>query len=215
MRYKLVCFDVDGTIIDDLTSIWATVHEKLAIDKERVARAMERFCKGEITFREWADHDINLWKEKGVTKRDLIDVVKKLQLMPGAREALIELKKRGCKLAVISGGLNIVLDYFIPDAGKFFDYIMINRLFFGEHGKITGIEPTDFEINKEEGLRKIAKKEGMSLGECVFVGDSDYDIEIAKVAGLSIGFNPHPGLARVCDVVVKKKDLGEILRYVE
>lgn len=217
MQYKLVCFDVDGTLVDELRYIWDIVHESLKIDREIVARGHARFNKGKMSFREWAEHDINLWIEKGTTKRDLIDVVKKLRLMPGAMETLTELKKKGYKLAVVSGGLNIVLDYFIPDAEKFFDYIMINRLFFDEHGNIIRIEPTEFgaDSHKIDGLLTIAKKEGISLEECVFVGDSDYDVEIAKGAGLSIGFIPHAKLERVCDVVIKKKDLREILRCIE
>ena len=217
MKYKLVCFDVDGTLIDEITYIWDLMHKSLAIDQGRVARATARFYRGEISFREWAEHDINLWIERGVTREDLIDVVKKLRLMKGAGEVLAELKGRGYRLAVISGGLNIALDYFIPDAEGFFDHVMINRLFFDGEGRITRIEPTEFgaDRHKIDGLRKIAKMEGITLEECVFVGDSDNDIEIAKGAGFSIGFNPHERLAQVCDAVVRKKDLREILRFIE
>jgi len=216
MKYKLVCFDVDGTLVDELKYIWGLMHEGLKIDMERVDKARERFFNGEITFREWAEHDINLWVERGVTKKDLIDVVKKLKLMPGAMETIHALKKKGYMLAIISGGLSIVLDYFMPNYEKLFDHIMINRLFFDKTGKISGIEPTEFGADnyKIDGLRSIAEKEGISLEECVFVGDSENDIEIAKGAGLSIGFNPNPKLAEVCDVIIKRKDLREILRYV-
>lgn len=217
MRYKLVCFDVDGTLIDELTYIWDIIHKGIGIDEEIVAKAMERFYNGEITSREWAEHDINLWVERGVTKGDLIDLVKKLKLMEGAMETLLELKRRGYKLAVISGGLDTVLNYFIPDAERLFDHIMINRLFFGMNGKITGIEPTEFGADgyKAEGLEKIARKEGIRLDECVFVGDSDNDIEVARKAGLGIGFNPHEKLSKACDIVVKKKDLREVLKYID
>ncbi len=217
MRYKLVCFDVDGTLIDELTYIWDIIHKGIGIDKLIVAKAMERFYNGEITSREWAEHDINLWVERGVTKGDLIDLVKKLKLMEGAMETLLELKRRGYKLAVISGGLDTVLNYFIPDAERLFDHIMINRLFFGMNGKITGIEPTEFGADgyKAEGLEKIALKEGIRLDECVFVGDSDNDIEVARKAGLGIGFNPHEKLSKACDIVVKKKDLREVLKYID
>jgi len=217
MRYKLVCFDVDGTLIDELTYIWDIIHKGIGIDKLIVAKAMERFYNGEITSREWAEHDINLWVERGVTKGDLIDLVKKLKLMEGAMETLLELKRRGYKLAVISGGLDTVLNHFIPDAERLFDHIMINRLFFGMNGKITGIEPTEFGADgyKAEGLEKIALKEGIRLNECVFVGDSDNDIEVTKKAGLGIGFNPHEKLSKVCDIVVKKKDLREVLKYID
>ena len=215
MKYKLVCFDLDGTLVDEITHIWDRIHKAFGIDRGRVAGAMRKFHNGEISFGEWAEHDIRLWVEKGKKRKDLLDVVKKLELMPGAMETLNELKKRGYRLAVVSGGLNVVLDHFIPDSAKIFDHTMINRLYFDGNGNISRIVPVEFETDKLEALKAIAGREGISLDDCVFVGDSEYDIEIAKGAGLGIGFNPHDELAKVCDVVIKKKDLREILRHIE
>lgn len=216
MRYRLVCFDLDGTLVDELTYIWPLVHESLGIDQEKVKEAAGRFYAGEITFREWAEHDVSLWIEKGVTRKDLLGVAGKLSMMKGAEETLKILKERGYKLAVISGGLDIILDHFFPDPKKTFDHVMINRLLFDAKGNVTSIEPTEFGADsyKISGLEEIAKKEGISVKECVFVGDSDNDLDIARGAGLSIGFNPHEKLALVCDRIVRKKDLGEVLKHI-
>ena len=214
MKYKLVCFDLDGTLVDEVTYIWDIIHGAFGIDRERVEKAMKKFHNGEITFREWAEHDIRLWIEKGKKKNDLVDVVKKLSLIPGAIETLTELKKRGYRLALVSGGIDVVLDYFIPDSDMIFDHIMINRIIFDDEGNISEIIPIDFEMDKLEAMRSIAEKEGIALEDCVFIGDSDYDIGIARGAGLAIGFNPHDELAKVCDVVIKNNDLREILRHV-
>jgi phosphoserine phosphatase len=211
-----VCFDVDGTLVDEIEYIWPLIHRELDIDIKRVKKAKEDFYGGKINFRQWARHDIELWRKKGVTEKDLIGVVSKLKLMKGAREVLEHLKKAGYSLAVISGGLNIVLEHFIPDCQDIFDHIMINRLSFDDEGRIKGIEPTEVgsDEHKLEGLRKIAKKEGISLEQCVFIGDSGNDVNIARGAGLSIGFNPSPELEKVCDVVIRKKDLREVLKHI-
>jgi phosphoserine phosphatase len=110
-----------------------------------------------------------------------------------------------------------VLDYFFPQYEKLFSHVMINRLIFDGNGKVTGVEPTEFGADryKIEGLRSIARKENISTEECVFIGDSDNDVEIAMGAGLGIGFMPHEKLASVCDVVIRKKDLREILKHIE
>jgi phosphoserine phosphatase len=157
-----------------------------------------------------------LWVEKGITKKEFMEVIKTLRPMPGAAETLHELKRRGCKLAVISGGIDTVLNHFFPEAGKLFDHIMINRISFDREGRIEGIEPTDFgaDRHKIDGLREIAGKEGIGLEECVFVGDSDNDLDIARGAGLSIAFMPSGELEHASDVVIRKKDLREILKHI-
>ena len=35
MKYKLACFDLDGTIIDETIYIWQTIHEHLATDEHK------------------------------------------------------------------------------------------------------------------------------------------------------------------------------------
>lgn len=216
MKYKLVAFDVDGTLVDELQYIWVLIHNEIGVDLGKVNEMTEKYYKKEISYKEWADHDIQLWVEKGVTKKELMNIVNKLKLMNGAIETLEELKKKGYKLAVISGGLDIVLDYFIPDAEKIFDHILIDKLVFDEDGKLTGgLVPEEFDDieNKADILEKLAKKEGVSLDECVFVGDSDNDVEVMEAAGLAVGFNPTKKIANISDVVIRKKDLREILKY--
>ena len=68
---------------------------------------------------------------------------------------------------------------------------------------------------ERKALKQIAEREKIKLEECVFVGDHDNDLKIAEEAGLSIAFNAHSEeLKKVANVVVAKKDLREILKYV-
>jgi len=118
------------------------------------------------------------------------------------------------KLAVISGSLNIVLDKLLPDHD--FDHVLINRMLFDGQGHIAGGVPTKFDMaNKAAGLAVIAAKENIPLESCVFVGDNFNDISVVRAAGLGIAFNcKSQELAQVADVVIKGKDLREILNYV-
>ena len=44
----------------------------------------------------------------------------------------------------------------------------------------------------------------------------DNDIEVAKIAGLAIAFNPkESSLPEACDVLIQNNDLREILKYIE
>ena len=215
-KYKLVCFDVDGTLVDNVTFSWHVFHEYFQTDRHRREDAKNRFFNGEITYLQWAEHDINLWREKGAKKQDFLKAVENLKLMEGAMETLAELKKNGLKLAIISGSLNIILEKFIPDYNDFFDDIFLSRIYFDENGSISKVEATEFDMDaKALALRKIAEREKISLKECVFVGDYLNDKKIIQEAGLGIAFNcRHDELRKVADVCIEKKDLREILKYI-
>ncbi len=216
MKYKLVCFDLDGTIVDDTVFIWQTIHEHFKTDDKKREEATKKYYNKEISYEEWAEHDIKLWKEKKATKKKIMKAISSLKLMKGAKETIIALKEKGLKLVIISGSLNIVLDYLFPDYKDYFDDVLINKLFFDEDGNISKTEFTKYDHEaKAEGLKKIAKKEGINLAECVFVGDHKNDIHVAKESGLSISFNSKSEeLDKVCDVVVREKDLRGILKYI-
>ena len=136
--------------------------------------------------------------------------------MDGAMETLKELKKNGLKLAIISGSINIVLEKFIPNYNEFFDDVFLSRIYFDEEGNITKIEATEFDMKKKaDALKKIAEREKIKLEECVFVGDYLNDMKVIQEAGLGIAFNcEHDKLKEVADVVIEKKDLREVLKYI-
>lgn len=215
-KYKLVCFDVDGTLIDNITFSWQVFHDYFQTDRHIREDAKNAFFNGKISYLQWAEHGINLWREKNAKKEDFFKAANHLRLMKGAMETLNKLKEKGFKLAIISGSLDIILEKFIPNYDKFFDYVFISRIYFDKMGFISKIQATEFDMDaKALALKKIAGKEKISLKECVFVGDYLNDIKIIQEAGLGIAFNcKHEELKNVADVVIEKKDLREILRYV-
>ena len=216
MKYKLICFDVDGTLIDNVTFSWQIFHDYFQTDKHKREDARNKFFSGEITYLQWAEHDINLWKEKNAKREDFFKAIKNLKLMKGAMETLTELKKRNFKLAIISGSLNVILEKFIPNYEDFFDDVFLSRIYFNKDGSIGRVKATEFDMDgKALALKNIAKREKISLKECVFVGDYLNDLKIIKEAGLGIAFNcQYEELKKAADVVIEKKDLREILRYV-
>ena len=216
MPYKLVCFDVDGTLIDNCTFSWQLFHDYFKTDKTRREAAKQEFLSGNITYEEWAQHDAQLWKEKKATKNEFLKALDSVSLMPGAMETLTALKKKGFKLAIISGSLDILLEKHIPDYETFFDDIFISHLFFDKNGVVERIQATKFDMEKKaEALKIIAKRENIRLEECVFVGDYLNDIKIMQEAGLGIAFNcRHDELKKVANVVVEGKDLKAILPHI-
>ena len=218
-KYKLVAFDVDGTLIDEMQFIWTALHRKFAVDEEALDSAREMFEKRQITFREWAEHDIRQWIAHGATRNEILKSIKSFRIMEGAMQTLQELKRRGYTLAVISGGLDTALYAHIPDADSIFRYIIINRLVFDASGNLTGIHvPREYDSwgeSKQRVLRSVAKKEGITTEQCVFVGDSNNDLDVIREAGLGIAFNATPELSEVADAVIRKKDLRMLLDILE
>ncbi len=211
MRYKLVCFDLDGTIVDDTEFIWHTLHEHFSIDQSLVRKWHNMYLEGKITYAEWFAEDVAWWNRAGARKKDFFEAISGLRLMQGAEETIFELKRRGAKIAVISGSLDIVMHHFFP--GNPFDHVFINQISFDHKGRISGykVSPYDF-VHKATGLKLIATRENIPLAKTVFVGDNLNDIEAVRTAGLGISFNSKSKeLDAAADIVVKKKDLREIL----
>ena len=215
-KYKLVCFDVDGTLIDNVKFSWQIFHDYFETDIHRREDARNKFFDGKITYKEWAEHDINLWRERNAKRQDFFRAIGHLHLMEGAMETLQELKKHKIKLAIISGSLNVVIEKFMPDYMDFFDDVFLSWIHFDDEGNIARIDATEYDMDgKALALKKIAEREKISLKECAFVGDYLNDIKIIKEAGLGIAFNcEHEELKKVADVVIEKKDLREILKYI-
>ena len=100
---------------------------------------------------------------------------------------------------------------------KIFDYIFFSFIEFDNNGNISKIQATEYDMmHKATALKQIAEKENIQLKDTVFIGDHHNDVEIAKIAGLSIAFCPNDEeLRKVADIIIEKRDLREILKYIE
>jgi phosphoserine phosphatase len=218
MAYDLICFDVDGTLIQNTSSSWQIFHSYFKVDEGIRKKAMDSYFSKEITYEQWALHDIELWKKAGKKRQDFWDAMKHAQisLMPGTKETLKILKENGKKLAIISGSINILLEYLLPDYEQIFDDIFFSYLLFNDEGEIHGIQATEYDMEgKALALKKIAEREGIPLERCAFIGDNHNDREIAKEAGLSIAFDAKDEeLRKVSDIIIDDKDLTGIVPHI-
>jgi len=216
MKYKLVCFDVDGTLVDNVVYSWELFHNYFQVDMARRETVRKQYYNGEIDYLQWALHDMGMWMEKGATKNDFFKAMRNLKLMNGAMETITTLKNNGTKLAIISGSLDIILEKVLSNYKELFDDVFLSFLIFDDKGKLVDAKVTQYDMMKKaDALRKIAKRERIDLRETVHIGDHHNDLEIAKIAGLSIAFDcKDDELRKTAKVVIDEKDLREVLKYI-
>lgn len=208
MPIKLVVFDVEGVLIPkrrfllfeaskghSVTSfiIFAIVGVLYSIGVLSLERSLR------ILFRSL----------KGKQVEELAAEFKRLPLMPGSEELFGELKTLGYKTALISSGLP---DTFVSElAGRLgADYssgIQVETRDGVLTGEISG--SVIKEAGKVEALEEIISHEGLSSKSCVLIADDLNNMQLLRICGLSIGFNPDYVISRRADYIVKE-DLSQI-----
>ena len=215
MKYTIAIFDLDGTILNTLEDLADSTNYALktcgyperTMDEVRqfvgngIRKLMERAVP-EGTPVEEIDR-----VHETFTAHYKVHCADKTRPYDGIMELLQNLKKDGCKLAVVSNKA----DYGVQELCKqYFDGVF------------------DFAVGEREGIRKkpapdsvneVLKTLGCSRDRAVYIGDSDVDMQTAANAQMDHiivewGFRDVPFLiAKGAKVLVEKPE--EILEIVE
>ncbi len=211
-QWKVVCFDLDGTLVEGAVFIWDLLHDYFETDMARRRSAKEAYFDGRISYQEWFEHDLRLLSEKGATKADMEEMIRqRLRPVPGALETLEAVKAAGMTSAVVSGSLDIVLEAFFPT--ELFDHVFLNRMEFDPSGSILGGVHTPYDLErKADGLLEVARLAGVGPEQCVFVGDNYNDLSAARVAGMTVAYEPKSEeLRTLADFVIESAPLTALL----
>lgn len=202
---RLICFDVDSTLIT------GEVIEMLAAHAGReaeVAAVTERAMRGELDFAQSLHERVKALA--GLPVSVLAEVSNSIELTPGARTTIRTLKRLGYKCGAVSGGFIQILQPLAEDLGL--DYYKANTLEI-EDGKLTGrvVGAVVDRKEKARSLKAFAEASGLQLHQTVAVGDGANDIDMLSVAGLGIAFNAKPALKAVADTSVNVPFMDSIL----
>ncbi|MEM2740259.1 MAG: HAD family phosphatase [Candidatus Bathyarchaeia archaeon] len=207
-RFKLVAFDLDGTLTRTI-SVWEYLHRRFGtIDKARVNADL--FFQGKISYEEWAKLDTNLWR--GISLEYVMDALMEVEYMDGADYVVEVLRRAGVKTLIISAGLQELADLAARRLGV--DYALANKLVVVD-GILTGDIEVRVGINgKGRILKFFMNLEGIPRSSTAAVGDDISDISLFEEAGFKIAFNPKvEAIRRIADVVVESDSLKAILPY--
>jgi phosphoserine phosphatase len=204
---RLVIFDLDGTLTP-VDSLWRFLHDEFGTwEQGRVAS--QRYRRGEITYKEWAETDAGYWT--GAAVSTVMNALEKIQYREGVREVFSALKRKGVKIAIVSAGLSLLADKVAEELGA--DLVLSNELETND-GRLTGRITVRVPVNdKARIIEQIAEQLNVPIAETALVGDRAYDISNSKC--LRIAYKPKDELARrEADFVVEDDDLVRILQYI-
>lgn len=202
---RLVCFDMDSTLIE------AEVIDELAIEAgvgDQVAAITEAAMRGEIDFNESFSQRMALLE--GLPESTLETVANRLRLSEGAENLFAHLHKLGYKTAILSGGFDYFARFLQKKLGV--DYIYANTLDIAE-GKVTG-KVVGTVVNgerKAQLLKEIADRENISLQQVIAVGDGANDLPMLSTAGLGIAFRAKPLVKASAEQSISQLGLDAIL----
>lgn len=213
----LICFDVDGTLVKHPSGmvIWEVLNLRYGGSQKVNRQRYDMYHRGDITYPEWVALDVQEWKSAGATRDEIVDSIAEFSLIDGAKAVVTELKRRGYKLAVISGTLDIVLEELFGDHP--FDDVYTNQLFFDAEGRLEDWRATPYDgRGKPEALREIAKRHRIPLSRSAFIGDGENDVPLLGLPGLFVAYRPRSQkLEAGADVVIKEGGLEQLLEIIE
>jgi phosphoserine phosphatase len=207
-KRRLFVFDMDSTlieaeVIDELA--------RLAGVGEQVAAVTASAMRGEIDFKQSFTHRISLLR--GLPEQQVRELLARIPLTPGVEHLFKELRARGVRTAVASGGFTFVARYLQERLG--IDHVHTNELHIVD-GRVSGTVSGEIvdATRKAELLREIAREEGIILEEVVAVGDGANDLKMLAAAGTGIAYRAKPVLREAAKLRITYASLDAALHLV-
>lgn len=207
--FKLVCFDLDDTLIREIHSVMLPC---ILNDKEKEhSLIQENEEKGLLDY-----------KSADYLRAELLEGLKESKIaqcflehakpLKNIKNVIDVLHEEGLKALVITVGPKQVAKV-VHDIWDFDDYYgsnyeVVEGVFTGKILDYIGAE------QKIECLQDYCQKSGIKPEECIAVGDGSTDIPVFKYCGRSIALNSSPKVRESADYAVETDDLGDILKYI-
>jgi len=186
-KFDLVAFDMDGVLVDYLSS-WTWVHDRFGVSNDE---SVISFMDGDIDDMEFMRRDIALWlrHRPGLRIPDVERELARLPINPGIGRTVSALQEQGIRTVIISGGLDLIAEKLAMEYA--FDAQWSNGLAAHQDGRLTGEGVLRVELcNKIKALKEAQSMFGASPERTAAVGNSSIDVSMFKGASLGIAFNP-------------------------
>ncbi|MBU0721801.1 phosphoserine phosphatase SerB [bacterium] len=205
---KLAVFDFDSTLMDGETIDFFA--QELGIGEE-VSRITEEAMSGRLDFFESLQQRVGLLK--GLDFSVVEKISHNLPYMPGARETIAELKKRGITVVCFSGGFRSATSHAKKILGYDADF---SNVLHEKEGKLTGLVGGDmmFNFSKGDMLVRLQSILGVSREQTLVCGDGANDLSMFAHADTRVAFCAREILKKEANIVIETKDLTQILEKI-
>ena len=207
MKYRLILFDVDSTLIKQ--EVIDLLAEKSGHGRE-VQQITARAMKGEIDFSQALSKRVSLLE--GLPESVFDEVISQISFAEGFDELFSYLRKNGFLVGAVSGGFHNVLDKLFAQLQL--DFLKANVLEVVD-GRLTGkitSAPID-RMAKARALREFAALHNIELENTVAVGDGANDIDMIEIAGLGVSYMGKEILRQKADLHLDKAGLNALIQY--
>jgi phosphoserine phosphatase len=207
MRYRLVLFDVDSTLIEqEVIDLLAAKTPHLATVADITKRAMA----GELDFDSALKERVALLR--GLPETVLDDVRQEITFSQGALTLISSLQQMGVKIGAVSGGFLNVLTPLFHELNL--DYLKANTLDIKDSvlsGNVVG--PIINSREKLRALKEFSERSSVPLSQTIAVGDGANDVLMIESAGLGVSYRGKAILNEAADVVLTEPGLDALLNY--
>jgi phosphoglycolate phosphatase len=207
---KVIIFDFDGTIADSFDAVF-TISNRLApqfgypITSLEEANELKNLSSREIIKRS----KVPVFKLPFLLRRlrsELNREIARLEPIPGIKDALVELKRQGHHLGIVTSNSrqNVIAFLEAQAMRELFDFVDSGLTLFGK-GRI---------------IQQILRQKHIDPGTAIYVGDETRDIEAARKIGIKViavcwGFNSCEVLAAQSpDFLIRRpSDLAVVMTH--
>jgi phosphoserine phosphatase len=199
---KLAVFDFDSTLMDGETIDFLAA--ELGLERE-VSAITEQAMAGKLDFFKSLQARVALLEGLSVEKVD--GICSSLPMMPGAFEAIEELKKMGFRVVCFSGGFRNATSPAARALGLDADF---SNILHDEDGILTGKVGGEMMFGHSKGsmLLRLQSLLGIDRSSTVVVGDGANDLSMFEHADIRIAFRAKEILKEASTHTIEEKDIS-------
>ena len=207
-QIKLMVSDMDSTLISIETI--DEVAREVGLSQE-ISLITEKAMQGHLDFFESFKKRLSILK--GVRTESFNAVYEnKLKLNSGASELVNFFKSTNVKTALVSGGINYfaekVKDQLGIDTYRANDVEINNETLTGKvFGNIVDAKA------KAKYIEELCVLYELKPNQVIAIGDGANDLEMMKLAGLSVAFHGKPILKKNCDIQINYGGLNSLIDF--
>ena len=207
-RKRVLVADMDATMV-----VGETIDElAAALGKEAAVSAItERAMRGEIDFEAALDERVAMLA--GLEAGEIDRVAERLTYSEGAGALVRTMAAHGARCVLVSGGFDRVTGVVRDALGFHAD--RANHLEVGADGRLTGMarKPVVDSATKLSVLRETAGAAGVTLAECMAIGDGANDLPMVAAAGFGVAYRAKPTLCDAAAYRIDHTDLRTALYF--